>query len=147
MELRVQLQVSAKEVFEQLLSSIIQDINNSTGQTIAMDQLSKDFSYEKSIRNHMGYNVTVKVQINELIQPIKYSATIENPKEFNTIEYSLKDTVKGVEITYKENYKAKSTLQNWNYILISLIYSKGSKKKLHNQFAYLEQQILNGKSQ
>ncbi|RDU37841.1 hypothetical protein DRW41_08465 [Neobacillus piezotolerans] len=147
MEIKVQLQVSAKEVFEQLLSSIIQDIKNSTGQTIAKDKLSKDFSYEKSLRNHMGYDVTVKVQINELIQPLKYSATIENPKGFNTIEYSLKDTVKGVEITYKENYKAKSALQNWNYILISLIYSRRSKKKMRNQFAYLEQQILNGKFQ
>lgn len=146
MELKVQLQVSANEVFEQLLHSIVQDIKNCTGQTIAKVELAKDFSYKKSLRNHMDYEVTVKVQINELIQPIKYSASIETPKGCNTIEYTLRDTIEGVEITYKENYKASSNLQNWNYFLVSLIYSRRSKKKMRKQFAYLEQQILNAKS-
>src|SRR5262245_15888461 len=145
MELKVQLRVSANEVFEQLLISIVQDIKNSTGQTIDKDKLSNDFSYKKSIRNHMGYVVPVKVQVNELIRPIKYSVAIENPSGINTMEYTLTDTVKGVEITYKENYRASSTLQNWNYILVSIIFSRRSKKKMLKQFAYLEQQILNAK--
>lgn len=146
MELKVQLQVSANEVFEQLLSSIVQDIKTSTGQTIAKDKLSKDYSYKKSIRNHMGYVVPVKVTINDLIRPIKYCATIENPNGVNTTEYTLTDTEKGVKIAYKENYKASSTLQNWNYVLASIFYSRRSKKKMRKQFAYLEQQILNARS-
>ncbi|MEH6991490.1 DUF3284 domain-containing protein [Neobacillus drentensis] len=146
MEIKVELQVSANEVFEQLLNSIIQDVKNSTSQTIAKNKLSKGFAYKKILRSNMGYDVTVNVQINELIQPNKYSATIENPKGTNTIEYTLRDTLKGVEITYKENYKASSNLQNWNYLLVSLIYSRRSKKKMRKQFAYLEQQILNAKN-
>ncbi|TYS69455.1 DUF3284 domain-containing protein [Sutcliffiella horikoshii] len=146
MEIKVELQVSANEVFEQLLESLIQDIKNSTGQTIPKNKLSKGFSYKKILRSNMGYDVTVNVQINELIQPNKYSATIENPKGTNTIEYSLRDTLKGVEITYKEYYKALSNLQNWNYLLVSLIYSRRSKKKMRKQFANLEQQILNAKN-
>jgi ABC-type antimicrobial peptide transport system permease subunit len=146
MELKVNLQVSANEVFEQLLKSLGQDIKNSTGQMIASDKLSKDFSYKKSIRNHMGYVVQVKVKINELIRPIKYSATIENPNGVNTIEYTLTETAKGVEIVYKENYKASSTLQNWNYILASIFFSRRGKKKMRKQFSNLEQQILNTKS-
>jgi hypothetical protein len=146
MDIKVKLQASANEVFEQLLESLIQDIKNSTGQTIAKNNLSKGYSYKKVLRNNMGYDVTVNVQINELIQPNKYIATIETPKGTNTIEYTLKDTLKGVEITYKENYKASSYLQNWNYVLVSLIYSRRSKKKMRKQFAYLEQQILNAKN-
>jgi hypothetical protein len=146
MEIKVELKVSANEVFEQLLDLLIQDIKNSTGQTFAKNKLSNGFSYQKILRNNMGYDVTVNVHINELIQPNKYSATIENPKGTNTIEYTLRDTLIGVEITYKENYKASSYLLNWNYLLVSLIYSRRSKKKMRKQFAYLEQQILNAKN-
>lgn len=144
MELKVFLKARAKDVFEELLNSILQDIKTSTGQTVTKNRLCKDFSYQKIIRNHVGYDVSVEVQIKELISPTKYCAIIKNPKGTNTIEYVLCDRDEGVDITYKESYSASSTLLNLNYILASLIYSRSSKNRMRKQFAILEQRILGG---
>ncbi|MFF2876110.1 DUF3284 domain-containing protein [Gottfriedia sp. NPDC057991] len=143
MELNVQLQVRAEEVFEQLLRSILQDIKQSTGQTIPKEQLAKDFSYQKNIKNRMGYDTPVKVQIDELIPSKEYRASIEHSKGINTMAYTLTDTEKGVEIHYKERYQTSSTLQNWNYSIASIFFARKSKKNMKKQFAYLEEIILN----
>ncbi len=143
MELKVNLKVSANEVFEQLLNLICEDIKDSTGKSITVDKLQKDFTYKKSLRNQLGNEVKVQVKINELIPPARYSVSIEAPKGTNTMEYVLCDTTEGVEITYVEKFKSTSMLQNWNYFLASLVYSRRSKQKVRKQFDYLEQLILN----
>lgn len=145
MELKVQLKVSANEVFEQLLNYISEDIKNSTSKSVAIDKLQKDFSYKKILRNQLGNEVPVKVMISELSRPTRYSACIENKKGTNTIDYILNDIDEGVEITYKETFKSQSMLQSWNYFFASLIYTGRSKKKMRKQFAYLEQHILDSK--
>ncbi|MFD4706293.1 DUF3284 domain-containing protein [Gottfriedia sp. NPDC058432] len=143
MELNVQLQVRAEEVFEQLLRSIIQDFKQSTGQTISKEQLAKDFSYQKNIKNRMGYDTPVKVHIDELIPSKEYRATIEHLKGINTMAYTLTDNENGVEIHYKEGYQAATALQNWNYILASIFFARKSKKNMRKQFVYLEEVIKN----
>lgn len=143
MELNVQLQVRAEEVFEQLLRSILQDIKQSTGQTISKEQIEKGFSYQKNIKNRMGYDTNVKVKIDELIPSKEYRATIEHLKGINTMAYTLTNTENGVEIHYKESYQATTTLQNWNYILASIFFARKSKKNMRKQFDYLEEVIRN----
>lgn len=142
MKLKVYLKVSANELFEQLMNLILEDIKNSTGESITIDKLHKDFSYEKSITNQVGNEVPVKVIINELVRPSKYYVSIESTKGISTINYVLSDSAEGVEIAYEENFKAVSMVQDLNHFIMSLIYSKRSKKRMRKQFYYLEQIIL-----
>lgn len=145
MKLKIELKVSANEVFEHLLNLMVEDIKNSNGESISSDKLQKNFSYEKSLINQVGNKVSVKVIINELIKPSKYSVSIESPQGTNNVSYALCDVTNGVEITYEENYKSTSMLLNWNYFLMSLIYSRGSKKKMKKKLYNLEQIILSSK--
>lgn len=145
MELRVQLKVSANEVYDQLLNLITEDVKISTGKSVSVDKLQKDFSYKKSIKNQLGMEVPVKVTINELSRPTRYTASIKCKNETNTMDYLLCDKANGVEITFKESFKSTSILRNLNYFFASLVYSKRSKKKMRAQFAHLEQLILNSK--
>jgi hypothetical protein len=145
MELKVTLQVTAKEVFEELLHSIIFDIENSTKKTIVIDELHKNFTYNKTLINRLGNKVQAKVYITELIFEKKYSAAFETSKGTNTVEYILKNIDCGVEITYRENFTSSFSLQNWNYLFAAFVYKKRTKKKIIKNFNLLEKHILSSK--
>lgn len=145
MELEVNIKASAKEVFDELIAAILEDIKNSTGKKIAIEKLGENYSYKKKLMNYSGSNIDVTVNIDKFIYPNQYIATITNPKGANTIEYSLCDQEDSVNIKYREEYKSKSIFQKLNHMLMSLIFTRSNKKKVIKKFNYLEQELLKRK--
>lgn len=142
MELEVDINASANEVFDEIIASVLDDIKRSTGKKVALEKLCENYSYSKSMVNYMGKSVDVTVIINNLIYPEKYSATIINQKGSNTIEYNLCENDNGVKLKYKESYDSKSIFQKLNYKLVSLFFTRGNKKIMEKRFHCLEQGII-----
>ena len=142
MEIEFDINASANEVFDEIISSILDDIKRSTGKKVALEKLYENYSYSKSMVNYMGKSVDVTVKINNLIYAERYSATIINPKGSNTIEYNLCESDNGVKLTYKESYDSKSIFQKLNYKLMSLFFTRSNKKIMEKRFRYLEQGII-----
>ena len=146
MELEVKINATAKEVFDQLIKAVQQDIKYSTGKEVAVDKISEDYSYKKKLMSYVGKDVGVTVKIDKLVYPTQYSATFTNPNGKNSIEYNLIDSEDSVKIIYKESYVYTSKLQNLNYKIMEFIFSRSNKKKMMRNFSYLEKQILDNRN-
>lgn len=142
MEIEVKINVSAKEVFGELVKSVQHDIKNSTGKKISVEKLYENYSYKKRLVGFSGEDIEVSVNIDKLVYPSNYSAKITNPKGVNIIEYIIQDNDDGSTIKYLERYESKSIFSRLNNMLVSFLFSKSSKKKIIKNFNVLEQQIL-----
>lgn len=145
MEVEVKINATAKEVFDELSKTILEDIKNSTGKSVQIKDVVENYSYKKRLTAFGGNSVGVVVNINKLTYPTHYSASIKSEKDINTIEYNLIDCEDGVTINYKESFTSSSIFRKINNVVMSFLFKRGNKKKMYRNFMLLEQQILDKK--
>lgn len=145
MQVQEMLYVSAEAFYDQLISEIVYDVNQSTGRKCKANKLQKGFSYTKKMKSKMGGKGDVKVTITALERPKIYAAKFESKTGTNFLTYEIEklEDEKAIGVTYREEFEGVSKTKKWNYNMVMFFYNHKSTKKakrlLRNIENYLKQ--------
>lgn len=145
MELTRQIKGNIHYFFDRVEQSLIEDIEQSTGNKISINEIVKGFTYSKNLTSQLGRTGRVKVIINEYQRLNKYSVSFISAQGENILSYETKeiDDTK-FEIKYTEDFNG-SWYGNLNYKLMSLLYKRSSLKKANMLLNNIENMMQNDK--
>lgn len=130
MEINAILDVSQEAFFDFLYSSIIQDVKESTGQTISKKDVKSGYSYDKKLKTKVGKMGGAKVTIVAFKPYKKYRAEFTSNQGKNIISYQVERLEDNkIEVVYGEDFIAADKMKAWNFKLINLFYKKQSIKR------------------
>lgn len=141
MELVKQMKGNIQDFFDKVEQSLLDDIEQSTGNKVDTSQIVKGFTYSKKLTSQLGKTGKVKVIINEYDRPTIYSASFISAQGENILSYETKEIDDNrFEVKYKEEFKG-SWHGNLNYKLMSLLYKRSSLKKANMLLSNIEAMI------
>lgn len=135
------LEVTQVELNDFIRQQILSDIEQSNGNKIALSDLKSGYQYQKELKNKMGKSGQVITRIEELSDTC-YKASFESWQGINTLCYQMKPIDKThTEVTYEEEYNTESKANSLNYKLMSMLYSKSNKQRIHVLLSNIENMI------
>lgn len=142
LEVRETLRVGAEEFFSQLLVSVLYDIKSATGEEAEEIDLYPGYRYEKKMKNKLGSQGDVTVEITEFSPPLAYGARFESAAGTNQIHYQIEPQGEGqILVAYSEGYDGDTKSQTLNYKLVSALYKRGARKRTISMLHAMEDYI------
>lgn len=143
MQVQEKLYVSADEFFQKLGDSVAYDITNSTGKKIRAKQITKGYSYTKTLKGKVSRKGSVKVTIAEFEAPVKYVAEFQSSQGVNYVSYVIEQLDdEHIGVTYSEDFKGASAMKSANFKVMSFFYNRGAKKKATRLLRSIEAYIV-----
>ena len=108
MQLTKTLKVTPEELFDALAGSIMQDIENVTGQNVLAAISSTGYKYEKRAQSAKGKTkgTAIKVKIKHFDYPCLYEVRFQYAAGINTMRYETAPAGDGAcELTYTEDFQ------------------------------------------
>lgn len=146
MEVSLVLNISKEDFFDFLYASIVKDIKDSSGKTLAKNKLVKGYSYEKNIKNHKGKLLHMKVTIEELDPCKEYRARIKTKDGENIMSYIIEDLEnEKIKVRYREEYLPPTRLKGIKFKFLNLFHEKTLKKQARSNLIDIETYIKNSR--
>ena len=121
---------------------IVQDIQASTQQEVAIDTITPGYQYRKSILNRMHKPEHVEVLIEQL-EDGKYKAVFTSNQGTNSIQYTyVKKSEIETEVTYEEAYFGVTTSTEFSHKFFAFVSARGNKKRMKALLEKIETMIL-----
>ena len=148
MQTNLNLDVSKEEFFNFLSTSIIQDIETSTGIKIEKEDIVPNYTYDKTIKNKMGRAGDVKVTIVDYKPFEKYTAKFTSYQGENSISYYIEELKEDrINATYTEEYIAADKIKALNFKMINSLYKKRAISKSETILKNIENYIQNNRGE
>lgn len=77
-EVNLEMEVSAKELFDVIVPSVIYDIKQATGKSVNVSALHDNYTYKKKLKSKMGKDASVRVTITRFTYPTIYEAEFDS---------------------------------------------------------------------
>jgi hypothetical protein len=115
-----------------LMDGFINDVASATGRRLRRRDIVKGYSYDKKMTGRIGKAGLVKITLTGLIPDQFYEASFESRQGVNTLSYQLvPQGAEEFDIVYEEHFKSPRRMTDWNYKIMSFLYSRGSKKRIN----------------
>lgn len=106
MVVSMELEVTAEELFNLVLDSVVADVSASTGKKPENVNLRQGFSYKKDLTTRGGRRESAKVVLEQLEPPFAYIARIESKRGTYRMSYKIAELGEGrVSVTYEETHE------------------------------------------
>lgn len=139
MEVKQKLNVSAKDFFDALATSIAYDVSQAVGKKVSPTQLYPGYRYKKKMKNKVRREGDVDVVIKRFASPDCYEARFRSAQGTNIISYEIEDCKDGnIIVHYSERFEGGSTSKSLNYKLMSWLYVRGAKKRISRMLLSME---------
>lgn len=139
MEVTRVIEGSKEKLFTILMDSLLEDISETQGKQVKLEDIGKGYSYKKQLKTKVGKEGLIRVTITQLEVPSIYEATFESAQGFNTLSYKLEDVDDShFNLTYTEEFMSEKKSQNLNHGLMSRLYKRSNKKKANLVLNQLE---------
>lgn len=147
MEVREELKVGAEAFYHTLLQSVLYDINTCTGQDMSETELAAGYRYEKSMKNKMGQQGAVTVEIKQLEPNVCYEAEFTSAQGTNGVCYRITELGEGrISVDYREEFQGMNTTGTLNYKLMEALYRRSAKKRMAKMLHAMEQYVIGQQS-
>ncbi|MGX6978131.1 DUF3284 domain-containing protein [Vagococcus elongatus] len=134
MEIVKRLKVPASYFFTKVVESIVMDIKQSTGDSLALEELA-GCEYEKKYPNGQR----VKIRIIELVKDKTYTFETSNARNVFVSSYEIKTLDEGsCEIHYSETVESHGTLNKVNDALVGFMFGFFKKKQFKKMLEQVE---------
>lgn len=141
------LNVSSKAFFDEIIRSILGDIQRHTNRKMHASQLKARLTYKKKIPGRSSKNEEVVIKILECV-PLKiYSASFTSEMDITTIAYEIEEKEENkICVTYTEAFKLLSGKKLRSQSKLHKMYlCKKSEKKSRKLLKDIEEYILMNK--
>lgn len=146
MELNKILNVSATDVYNAMIQSVIYDISQATGENINKEDLHEGYTYTKEMVTKTANKGNITVTIEELKEPTTYACKFTSRQGDNFLRYEIKDIEDGMcEVMYSESFDGSTKNKTWNYKLVTMFYKRKFNKKANAILDNIERYIINSK--
>lgn len=142
------LNVGAEEFFSQLMVSVLYDIKRATGKEVAETKVHQGYKYKKQMKNKLGKQGDVEVEITEWKRPFVYSAKFKSVTGTNRIRYEIESLgEEEIRVNYSEGYDGDTKSQDLNYKIIGAFYKRKAKKRTRQMLHAMENYICQNRKQ
>jgi hypothetical protein len=115
-----------------LMDGFINDVASATGRRLRRREIVKGYSYNKQMLGRIGKAGTVNITLTELIANQFYQASFESRQGVNTLSYRLVPQGEDqFDLVYEEQFTSPRKTTEWNYHIMSFLYTRGSKKRIN----------------
>ncbi|MDR2833634.1 MAG: DUF3284 domain-containing protein [Streptococcaceae bacterium] len=136
------MNIDAKSFFDMILTSAKYDIEQSTKEAIALEDIKTGFTYKKDLTNKVGKMGDSITTLTTVDVPFVYEASFKTARGINTVSYKVEQLSDGINVTYSEDYiPATSTLQLNNKI-VSIFFKRSNKKRMKGMLKMMEEHLL-----
>ncbi len=145
MDITKKLNVSAEDFFNKIVDSVVYDVKHSVGRKVSYETMKDGFSYKKTLSNRFGQKGSVTITVTEIEKPTLYAASFEAKTGTNHVRYEITELSDNkISVHYVETFDSNRLLNRLNYMLMSIIYYFGSKKRIVNMLKGIEVSINEG---
>ena len=141
MKVNIKLDVTPREFFDSLATSVAYDASEARGRNVTVDKLREGFSYRKSLKAKTGAERRVVTRITAWEPGRCYAASITAGADVNTIAYELEPAGDGVSITYEEGFSSQKTMSDLNGKFVGAIYGFAAKRRVKQRLRQMEAYI------
>ena len=141
MKVNIKLDVTPREFFDSLATSVAYDASEARGRNVTVDKLREGFSYRKSLKAKTGAERRVVTRITAWEPGRRYAASITAGADVNTIAYELEPAGDGVSITYEEGFSSQKTMSDLNGKFVGAIYGFAAKRRVKQRLRQMEAYI------
>ncbi len=143
MEIKLNMDVSAKEFFDVLYDSIIYDIKASTNKKVSKSKIKKGYTYSKKLKTRLGKEGTVKVEIKEFDLNHRYTVSFNSTQGENIVSYEVEQLDDdSLNVKYTEDFVVDSKMKSLNFSMMSFLFKRGNRKKGLRNLVELEKFII-----
>jgi hypothetical protein len=136
----LRLAVSAQELFEVIERSLKADLSEQT-------ELKSGVVFQKTIRNKLGQSIPQTVRVIAYETERLYAVEFTQAENQYTVSYELKAlSPSETEVRYEQKFESGLKLKQMNYRLLSLLYERGSRKRLITMLKQMERYIIEQRS-
>lgn len=135
------LDVSLEEMDVFVKQMVLQDIYHATGKKKQLSDVKPGFKYSKKLKGRSGKEGNVLTCIDEL-ESGNYKASFNSKQGVNTLAYRYQENAEGkIDLSYEENYDAKSKSKALNYQIMNFLYKHSNKRRINLTLAHIEHLI------
>lgn len=144
MKVSERLQVSADAFFSSVVTSVLYDIEQATGEKLTAGDLKEGYTYHKSLQAKVGGARKVTTTITAFDAPRLYEASFTSGQGVNTVRYEIApvEGENAIDVSYEEGFTGNKASTDLNGKLMGSLYSwsakKRIKKRLHQMETYLQ---------
>lgn len=133
------LDVSLEEMDVFVKQMVLQDIYHATGKK--KPDVKPGYKYTKKLKGRSGKEGKVVTCIDEL-ESGNYKASFNSAQGVNTLAYRYHENADGkIDLSYEENYDAKSKSKALNFHIMNFLYKHSNKKRINLTLAHIEHLI------
>lgn len=138
------LNVSSKTFFDEIVRSILEDIQRQTNRKMHASQLKSGLTYKKKISGRSSKNAEVIIKILECVPSKIYSASFTSEIDITTVTYEIEEKEENkICVTYTETFKLLSGKKLRSQSKLHKMYlHKKSEKKSRKLLKHIEEYIL-----
>lgn len=130
MEISRVISGTSQAFFQVLMEGLLYDVNRSTNTIHQKAHVKEGFHYQKKLKNKLGHNGNVMVEVTKLQEPYVYEATFSSTQGINTLSYyAEKIDDQHIIVQYAEDFVSASSMKRMNYKLMSKLYKRSSLRK------------------
>ena len=111
MKVQVKMGISADDLFESIVTSVLYDAEQARGKKVPAKKLKAGFTYQKTLNAKLGGAQHVTTKITEFEPPRLYAASITSSRGVNTVRYEI-EPIEGqdaISVVYEEGYEGDKT--------------------------------------
>ncbi len=142
-EVNLEMEVSAKELFDVIVPSVIYDIKQATGKSVNVSALHDNYTYKKKLKSKMGKDASVRVTITRFTYPTIYEAEFDSGAGKNRMRYEVEELDNGnIGLSYMEDFEGQGKMAAMNGWLVGLVYNHKAKKDIKKRLRAMERSII-----
>ncbi|MDR2538166.1 MAG: DUF3284 domain-containing protein [Bifidobacteriaceae bacterium] len=120
-----------KKCWKVLMEGFINDVAYANGKHLKMRDIVEGYTYTKRLHGKIQ-SADVKVTLTKLVKNELYEASFYTRQGINTLSYTLvSDGEASFDLIYEETFQGNKASTNANHKLMSLLYSRSSKKRIN----------------
>ena len=89
MKVQVKMGISADDLFDSIVTSVLYDVEQARGKKVPAKKLKAGFTYQKTLNAKLGGAQHVTTKITEFEPPRLYAASITSSRGVNTVRYEI----------------------------------------------------------
>lgn len=142
MKVQVKMAISAEDLFDSIVTSVLYDAEQARGKKVPAKKLKAGFTYQKTLNAKLGGAQHVTTKITEFEPPHLYAASITSSRGVNTVRYEIEPVDGGgINVAYEEGYEGDKALNDLNGKLMGALYSPFAKRKIKQRLRDMETYI------
>lgn len=141
------LSVSAVDFFNEIVRSILTDIQKQTNKTMHASQIKPGLTYKKHIRGRFSTNAEVTIKVLQCIPNKVYESSYTSAIDLTTTKYEIEGLENGrIQVMYSESYTLLHKKQErGKKIFAEEFLDKTSEKRGRKLLKHIEGYILRQK--